>query len=677
MLFYCCFSAQINPEKIDIVRGKYGTPHIFADTDKQTAYGLAWAHAEDDFKTIQQTFLPVKGYAGSYLGKDGASLDYAIKLLKCDQTVNNHINDLSIEVIKVIEGYVEGLNAYAKKYPNEVLVKNTFPITVKEYLIGFNLVIHFFSDAGDVLRNLFNNKVSKNEEVSANVIGSNAFAFNSKKTKDQKTYLNINTHQPLDGPFAWYEAHLVSKEGWNMLGGLFPGSPLPFIGTNENLGWTHTYNYPDLIDVFQLEMHPKKKEVYKYDGQWLSLEKTMAKLKVKTKFGLKIPIRKKILWSKYGPVIKNDSGTFSFHLSTLENISAIDQWFQMNKSSNFEEFKSALNIMGIPRFNIVYADKEDNIFYASNARLAVRDSSFDWTKTLPGNTSKTLTDSYHTFDDLPQLLNPSSGYLFNTNNSPFNCSSIDDNPKEEDYNKTFSFREKVNNRSLRFEELIKNHNKLNYQEFLDIKYDQQYPDTIFCPFEINDIFKYNSEEYPMVKDLIDIIQNWNRKANIKNKGAAQWFIYYRTLDQIVKKSKMDLNAEVPEKFIHTALKRTREYFINNFGTLNVLFEDFQKHVRGDVELPVPGLVDMIGAISTKNYKDGKVKAVSGESYIMLLRYSKNGVEIETVLPYGSSNHSDSPHYTDQMSLYVNHQRKKMTLNKQEIYNNSEKIYHPK
>ena len=150
----------------------------------------------------------------------------------------------------------------------------------------------------------------------------------------------------------------------------------------------------------------------------------------------------------------------------------------------------------------------------------------------------------------------------------------------------------------------------------------------------------------------------------------------RNLDQIVTKSKMDLNTKIPEKFILSALEKTNEYFMKNFGGLDVLFEDFQKHVRGDVELAVPGLVDMIGAISTKNYKEGMVKAVSGESYIMLVRYSKSGMEIETVLPYGSSNRSDSPHYTDQMSLYVNHQRKKMTLDKEIIYNNSKKIYHP-
>jgi acyl-homoserine-lactone acylase len=111
--------------------------------------------------------------------------------------------------------------------------------------------------------------------------------------------------------------------------------------------------------------------------------------------------------------------------------------------------------------------------------------------------------------------------------------------------------------------------------------------------------------------------------------------------------------------------------------LDISLEDFQKHIRGDVELPVSGLVDMIAATSTKSYKDGKVKAVSGDSYIMLVRYSKDEVEIETVLPYGVSTHADSPHYTDQMSLYVNHQRKKMSLDKGVIMNNAIRVYHPK
>ena len=668
---------QVNPTKIEIVRDSFGTPHIFAETDKETAYGLAWAHAEDDFKTIQQTFLPVKSSLGKYLGKDGAVLDYVIQLLRCKENVVSNYNKLSNEVLNVIEGYVEGLNAYADKHPKEILVKNTFPITVKEYLIGFNLVIHFFSDAGNIIKDLFNNKVpTLNDSIFRN-IGSNGFAIKSSKTADGKTYLNINTHQPLEGPFAWYEAHMVSEEGWNMLGGLFPGSPMPFIGTNENLGWTHTYNYPDLIDVFELQINPKNKNQYLLDNNWLNFEESKAKLKVKLKIGLTIPIKKELLWCKYGPAIRNDSGVFAFHLNALENISAIDQWYHMNKSSSYNQFMQSLNIMGIPRFNIVYADRNDNIYYVSNAQLPVRDSAYNWRQVLPGNTTRTITKDYHKLNELPQLLNPTNGYIFNTNNSPFNCSHPEDNPNKKEYPLSFSFTETHNNRSLRFEELIKSMDKVSYQDFLNIKYDQQYPDSIFCPFEINDIFSYESSNYSHLQDLIDIIQNWDRKADTNNLGAAQWFMYYKYLNKNIRKSPLKLDSPVPEKIIVKSLVSTKEYFLKNFKSLNVVLGDFQKHVRGNVELAVPGLIDMIAATSTTNYKDGKVKAISGDSYIMLVRYSKEGVEIESVLPYGISTHTNSPHFTDQMSLYVSHRRKKMSLDKELIYNNSVRVYHPR
>ena len=57
LLIFMTVKSQINPSDIDIVRDAYGVPHIFAKTDAALAYGLAWAHAEDDFKTTQIGYL--------------------------------------------------------------------------------------------------------------------------------------------------------------------------------------------------------------------------------------------------------------------------------------------------------------------------------------------------------------------------------------------------------------------------------------------------------------------------------------------------------------------------------------------------------------------------------------------------------------------------------------------
>jgi len=72
----------------------------------------------------------------------------------------------------------------------------------------------------------------------------------------QKVSPHFNSHQPLEGPVAWYEAHLCSNEGWNIIGALFPGAPSILHGCNQYLGWAHTVNGPDKLDIYQLELLP-------------------------------------------------------------------------------------------------------------------------------------------------------------------------------------------------------------------------------------------------------------------------------------------------------------------------------------------------------------------------------------------------------------------------------------
>lgn len=680
-LDFTAFS-QVDPNNIEIVRDQWGVPHIYGKTDKETAFGLAWAHSEDNFKTIQETFLPSVNKLASIRGKEGATLDYIVQVLRCRQTAESQFQYLSKEVVAVIEGYVSGINAYAAAHPEEVLVESSFPMSIMDYLTGYNMVIHFFSDSGDILRDLISNEISYDdslfeENVSDKPIGSNAFAIRREKTEDNKTYLNVNTHQPLDGPFSWYEAHVVSDEGWNMLGSLYAGSPFPLIGTNEHLGWTHTYNYPDLIDVYQLEMHPKKKNTYKFDGEWKELETSTAKLKVKAIFGMKITVKKDLYWSIHGPVIKNKSGYFAFHSNALENISSIDQWYQMNKSTNLEEFQSALKMCALPRFSVTYADRKDNIFFLSGGRIPIRTGDFDWLGVLPGNTSKTITNGYHPVEDLPQILNPSHNYLFNTNNTPFNAAHPDDNLLESDYDPTLNFRDGENNRSARFMELIAQYPTLNYEEFLRIKYDQQYPDSLLCSFQLNGVFDLNPSEYPHIKELLEIIQRWDRKATIDNTSAAQWSILFKKLVERTKADGLYHSSYLPPELLIEEIEATQNYLLKYFGRIDIKLADYQIHARGDTQMPISGLVDMIAATNSVPADDGKVRAISGDSYIMLVRYSDDAVEIETVLPFGESSRPESPHFTDQMEMYLKHERKKMTLDKEAIYQNAVKVYHPK
>ncbi len=375
-LFLCSFAfysdaQKINPTSIDIVRDSFGVPHIFANTDAEVAYGLAFAHAEDDFKTIQLGFLSGRSLLGIYKGKEGATIDYIAYLLRCQQTVaEKYETDISADYKKILQGYCDGFNAYANAHPDEVLVKKLLPLKPTDMLAYSMLQLSISSGADKALTQIYNGSIKFLNEFKPG--GSNAYAFNSNKTTDGNTYLNINAHQPLDGPVSWYEAHLCSNEGWNIIGALFACAPSMLIGCNENLAWAHTVNYPDKLDVYQLEINPANKLQYKFDNEWINLEEKKVKLHARV-LGIPITVKRKTYWSKYGPTVITSKGTFSIRTAPLFDIRAMEQWYRMNKATNFTSFYKALKIEALPGYNVMYADRFDTIFYLSNGKIPIRE----------------------------------------------------------------------------------------------------------------------------------------------------------------------------------------------------------------------------------------------------------------------------------------------------------------
>jgi acyl-homoserine-lactone acylase len=661
--------AQINPANITIARDAYGVPHIFAPTDPEVAYGLAWAHAEDDFETIQQVALVSKGMLGSYLGKEGAKADYAFKLLRCRQLVEEQWSTISPELKALVNGYIQGLKAYADAHPDEVLNKHVFPADEKDYLSAAVFSVAVFSGADRVLSNLFAGKVPALPGFDSR--GSNAFAIHPSKTTTGEAFLAINAHQPQEGPVAFYEAHVQSEEGWNMLGGVFPGGCVIFHGTNENLGWAHTVNMFDKVDVFQLQMNPSNSNEYRFDDQWLKLEKEKVKLKVK---GIPIRIGKKAYWSVYGPTVKADNGTFSVRMPALMDAKALEEWYRMNKARNFSEFYKALSMTSLPMFNIVYADRYDTIFYVSNGKLPRRnpDPKYDWGSTLPGNTSATLWTAFKGIEELPQYVNPKAGYLFNTNHSPFLATAPADNLDTANFDPNDGFFRRHNNRSKRVTEIMPA-GKLDYDTFKQIKFDQQLPKELQYEINLDAFWTLDARKYPDLENVINSLQLWDRKATVDSRGAAVFLLMYYKLYSKYRNA----TGFLPEEEAVATYQYVHDYMMEHFGNDLVVLGDIQKLVRGGVAYPIWGLPDALTAIHSREQPDGTRKSVSGDAYIALVRYPKEGLPvIETMNTYGASMHPDSPHFKDQMERFQKQQPKHMTLDKEEVLRTAERVYHP-
>ena len=269
----------------EIVRDEFGVPHIYGDTDADVAYGVAIAHSEDDFTTLQDVIAMSRGRYGAIAGEDGAAVDYVYHLLDARGTAEREWASLPEDTRAMIDAYASGMNDYAAANPGEVKLGNLFPVNGIDVAAGFALRQPFFFGldrflgplvAGEPLPPEYGPRIPADHlrgiddaprimEESApqaradlpttgsygedfRMAGSNAFAVGPQKSGGP-TILVSNAHQPWRGPVAWYEMVVESGEGWHFAGANFPGSPFPFLGHNENLGWTNTVNTPDMIDI--------------------------------------------------------------------------------------------------------------------------------------------------------------------------------------------------------------------------------------------------------------------------------------------------------------------------------------------------------------------------------------------------------------------------------------------
>ena len=666
--------SQVNLKDIEIIRDSYGVPHIYGKTDADTAYGLAWAHAEDNFYTIQKAYLAGNGIISQLNGKKGIGADFVAQFIQSAETVDRLYHTLSNEFKAIMSGYAAGLNSYAKHHSDEVLIPSLFPVTPKKMLIYSQLQLFASNQGAKIVEAIYKNRVDQYEKpIQEDIHGSNLIALSSLKTKINESFLTINTHQPLEGPTSWYEAHLVSEEGTNIIGATFPGAPCILTGANEYLGWTHTVNYPDKIDVYQLEM--KNKTTYIVDREEHQLEKKKAKMFIRL-LGIRIPIFKTFYQSIYGPALKNKSGVFAIRTPSTTNINALEQWWRMNKARSFSEFYSILEWNALPGYNIGYADRNDTIFYISNGKIPRRDPNYNWQKTLPGNTKKTLWDSYYTTQELPQVVAPQAGYVYNANHSPFYSTDPDENPSSNDYAKAMNYETYNNNRSTRLFDLLSEKDSLSYADFKRIKYDHTLPTPLNYNFvDFNALYEMMPNDYPDVADLLKAIQNWDRVASTDSYGAGAFAVLYYMLGKYY--PRLGPSKTFNPLLIYTCLKDAKNHMLKYFGTTRIRLGDFQKLVRGDKELPIFGLPDVVTAMRGNPYKNGQIKINHGESYIAIIRFEKTKTSYESVISYGNSARPDSPHYTDQMEMFQNFQLKTIPFDRKEVLKNASKIYRPK
>ena len=658
----------------EITRDEWGVPHIHGTTDADAAFGLAYAHSQDDFKMIQDVLIASRGNLSEFYGIKLKSLKGLLSLVKGDisgvQGIENIANDYYVNVIgiwdglderylkevpldvrNVCDGYAAGINKYAKDNSN-LIFKNLYPLKGVDIIAGFMHRTPLFYGMGGVLKkllrseppNLIGHKINDEKGV-MEMHASNVFAVSPDRSSDGYTRLMVNSHQPWSGPVAWYEAHISSDDGWNIVTGLFPGSPVGLVGHNPDLGWSHTVNEPDLIDVFRLTISPNNENQYLFDGKWLDLSIKKIKIKVKI-FGLFYwRVKREIYNSILGPVLKNEHGTYAIRYAAMGDLRLVEQWYRMNRARNLSEFKDAMSIHSIPMFNTGYADKSGNIYYVYNAKIPKRHPELDWRGVVPGDKSIYLWKDYIPFEDLPQIENPPGGFIYSCNNTPYLCTD-DPNDFPNRLPENTGVDTHQTNRALRALELFGKDKNISREEFLSYKYDKQYSKNSHIATVLEKFLMDSKNISSELKPGIDLLKNWDLSGEENNKEAALGFLTFRHIGFNSEKYTYNYDKIIDK------MEEGIKFLTTNYGKIDVPLGDVQRLKHGSVNLPLGGGPDMLRAIYTTN--DGNImKAIAGDCYIQFVEWEPNGkVYSESIHQFGSSTSvPSSKHFDDQARLF--------------------------
>lgn len=665
-----------------VIRDEWGVPHIFGKTDADASFGFGYAHAEDDWKHIQESIMGARGMTSQYKGKDSAPQDYLYDLFKVREAVEaKYLTDLKPATRAIVKAYADAINLYGIEHPEEV-APGLLPVTEHDVISGYTWMTPFFYRLDGKLEELFTDEnkpaVSPWQQQSSlnlpeAVRGSNGFAVAPSRSDDGHTRLIVNSHQPMNGLYAWYEAHMVSEEGLNLAGASFPGTPILAQGVTPNLGWTHTVNQPDLVDVYALETNRDKKPTqYKLDGEWRDFEMSKSRFRVKLFGPFSLPVTRDILWSEHGPVLETPNGFYAIRFAGLQEVRAVEQWYEMGKATNMKEWRQALEQNGVLSFNITYADKDGNIGEIYNARMPKRIEGPDWSKALPGDQSKLIWQDYREVAELPQIWNPECGWLFSANATPFRVTSAECNNKRKDFSETMGLEPRMTNRARRALELFEPDLQITEEELLRYRADTRYHPESAVMQMVVELVATPSDD-PLTKKAQEVLRNWDGDTAKENRGAA--------LAIITGTRALGYEYIKPEADPMEMLKKTAAELMEQYGRLDPEWAEINRIQRGDVDLPLDGGPDILRAIYADRdgiSKDGIMNAFAGDTHIMYADWDETGaLTLKSIHQYGAATMDEtSPHYNDQVPLFARGDYKLMPMTLEEVLPKATRDYRP-
>ena len=500
--------------------------------------------------------------------------------------------------------------------------------------------------------------------------GSNGIAIAPSNTVGKKhALLWINPHTSF---FFRSELQMTSDEGLNAYGAATWGQFFIYQGFNEKAGWMHTTSNADDLDEYTETITQKgDKYFYKYGNEERPMAVETIKVPYKTANGMASKTFT-IYRTGHGPVVRKDGDKWVAIKIMQEPIKALMQSYTRTKAHSYAEFAKTMELHTNSSNNTIFADAQGDIAYFHGNFIPKRDPKFDWTKPVDGSDPATEWHGLLTPEETPHLLNPASGWLYNTNNAPWTAAGPS-SPKESDFPK-YVENGAQNPRGVHAIRILTNKKDFSLDELVKQGYDSYMPafETLIPPLlAAYDALPASDPMKDKLKEQIAVLRPWDYRWGL-NSVATSLGVFYgedynrRSSGRGGRRGGGGGQRDDSPATRIASLSAASDKLAADFGKWNTPWSEINRFQRlndninstfDDAGPSIPvmfasatwGSLASFGARAYSNTK--KWYGTSGNSFIAAVEFG-DSVRARAVTAGGESGDPKSKHFNDQAERYA-------------------------
>ncbi len=657
----------------EVLWDTWGVPHIFAASDTAAFRALGWAEMEDHANLLLHLYATSRGRAAEYFGARYLAGDLAVRTIGIDRLARTDYAKQAPWFSKNLDAFAQGVNEWAKQNASRLLpaARLVLPVSGTDE-IAQGLWVGFYG--------FQSRQGGCGAVVPKGFAGSNGWAIGPSHSASGKAMLLANPHLAWSGPSTWEEAQ-VTAPGYSAYGGALVGFPVLAIAFNHYLGWTHTTNMGHPCYLYQLTPQAGG---YLYDGHVLPFQTFTETLKIRQPDGqLEIhPVT--LRRSVQGPVVQENGKLLAIRVAGLQEGfigKAFEQWWKMGRARNLAQFEQAIRMLQISTQNIIYADRDGHVmlFYSTPVPQLPQGDWQYWLRPVPGNISSTLWTRILPFSDLPLVLDPSSGWVENSNSAPWYSTEPLLHPSKYPPYLSAPFNDPSGQANLREErgiQMLTSSPKISYAQLIEDKYSTRslLADRILPPLLAATAARGDAK----AKEAARILRAWDRCFDADSRGAVLFGAWYL---EMVKHGSFWAVPFDPHRLLETpsglknpeaavrALDVAAAEVQLRYRALDVPWGSVFRLARGRIDLPANGgpgdELGIFRVITYSQQSNGRFVSTGGDSFIAAVEFS-NPLRARVLVTYGNSSDPRSPHYGDQLQLAAKKQLRDAWLTQDEI-----------